>query len=91
MGGDWVVIGGYGFMGWGVAIGCKSPPHIQGLPSIIARVGVYARVCVCVYACVRVCVRAAVRMRVGVRAGTGGAGVCTRASVGAPQICVRPN
>ena len=72
-----MVIGGYGFMGWGVAIGCKSPPHIQGLPSIIARVGVYARVCVCVYACVRVCVRAAVRMRVGVRAGAG-AGVRAR-------------
>ena len=59
MGGDWVVIGGYGFIGWGVAIGCKSPSHIQGLPSIIARacvcVCVYARVCACV--CARVCAR----------------------------------
>ena len=72
-----MVIGGYGFMGWGVAIGCKSPTHIQGLPSIIARVGVCGRVCLCVRACVRVCVCAAVRMRVGVRAGAG-AGVCAR-------------
>ena len=67
----------WGLSKGGYARGCIFHPHIQGLPSIIARVCVCVRVCVRVYACVRACARSGVRGQVGVRAGAG-AGVCAR-------------